>query len=189
MRNSFLHLVLCWSESATSKVLNSFPWLDLECSTTSAALNKSNWTQQTKKWNHTARKHFYISAYLLFRPDWFDKRMKMMKPWHWTTSFTCCMAILHITYNYSVSMNFRTWKPPSSAQIKKTQYSWYFITSVLCFSTSDIMPYTEGASCWFCRATAPNWTPLLLTSGWNLSHPNWTASPPDCSETIFETTT
>ena len=31
------------------------------------------------------------------------------------------MAIFayHISYDYSVSMNFRTWKPPSSAQIKK----------------------------------------------------------------------
>ena len=74
-------------------------------------------------------------------------------------------------------------------QLNTHDISWYFITSVLCFSTPDITPYTEGASCWFCRATAPNWTPLLLTSGWNLSHPNWTASPPDCSETIFETTT
>lgn len=164
MRNSFLHLVLCWSEPATSKVFNSFPWLDLECSTTSAALKKSNWTQQTKKWNHTARKHFYISAYLLLWPDWFDKRMKMMKPWHWTTSFTCCMAILHIIRLLSFN---------EFSYLKTTLICSNQKNSILCVFpplTSRLTLKVQAVG--FVGQQSPNWTPLLLTSGWNLSHPN-----------------
>lgn len=116
MRNSFLHLVLRWSESATSKDFNSFPWLDLEGSTTSAVLKKSNWTQQTQI-NETILR----GTILIYRPICFYDLIVSTNQW----SLGIGPPILHvawpfcISYNYSVSMNFRTWKPPSSAQIKK----------------------------------------------------------------------
>lgn len=55
-----------------------------------------------------------------------------MKPWHWTTNFTCCMAILHIIQLLSFN-EFSDLKTTLICSNQKTQYSWYFITSVLCF--------------------------------------------------------